>query len=51
MNALLKKRPTAVTVIGWICIAGTILMILSGVMGSAVISFIQHMGGQKPCRG
>jgi hypothetical protein len=50
MNAIQKKRPTAVTVIGWIFIASVLLVILSGGMGLAVFSFMQHMGGQRPCR-
>lgn len=44
MNAVQKKRPTSVTVIGWICIAGAILMILSGGMGFAAFSVMQYMG-------
>ena len=46
MNAIQKKRPTSVTVIGWIFIAGAILMILSGGMGFAAFTFMQQMGGE-----
>ena len=48
MNAVQKKRPTAVTVIGWIFIAGAILMILSGGMGFAAFSFMQQLGEEMP---
>jgi hypothetical protein len=48
MNAIQKKRPTAVTVIGWVFIAGAVLMIFSGGMGFAAFSFMKHMGGEKP---
>jgi hypothetical protein len=48
MNAIQKKRPTAVTVIGWIFIAGAILMILSGGMGFAAFSFMKQMGVERP---
>lgn len=34
--------------IGWICIAGAILIILSGGIGSAAFSVMQHMGGERP---
>ncbi|MBN1255800.1 MAG: hypothetical protein JXA50_11050 [Deltaproteobacteria bacterium] len=46
MGSIQKKRPTAVTVIGWIFIAGAILMIFSGGMGFMAFSFMQHMGGE-----
>ena len=48
MNAIQKKRPTSVTVIGWIFIAGAILMILSGGMGFAAFTFMQQMGEEMP---
>jgi hypothetical protein len=48
MNAIQQKRPTSVTVIGWIVIAGAILMILSGGMGFAVFSFMKQSAGGAP---
>ena len=48
MHAVVKKRPTAVTVIGWIFIAGAILMILSGGMGFAAFSFMKQSTGGVP---
>ena len=48
MTAVQKKRPTAVMVIGWIFIAGAILMILSGGMGFAAFSFMQQLGEEMP---
>lgn len=48
MNAVQKKRPTSVTVIGWIFIAGAILMILSGGMGFAAFSFMKQSAGGVP---
>ena len=48
MTAIQKKRPTAVTVIGWLFIAGAILMILSGGMGFAAFSFMQQLGEEMP---
>jgi hypothetical protein len=46
MGGIQKKRPTAVTVIGWIFIAGAILMIFSSGMGFMAFSFMHHMGGE-----
>lgn len=37
------KRPTSVTVIGWIFIVTAILIIFSGVMGFMAFSFIEQM--------
>jgi hypothetical protein len=48
MNAVQKKRPTSVTVIAWIFIAGAILMILSGGMGFAAFSFMKQTTGGVP---
>ena len=48
MNAIQKKRPTSVTVIGWIFIAGAILMIVSGGMGFAAFTFTKQMAGGVP---
>jgi hypothetical protein len=48
MNAVQKKRPTSVTVIGWIFIAGAILMFLSGGMGLAYFTYIKHTAGGVP---
>jgi hypothetical protein len=48
MNAVQKKRPTSVTVITWIFIAGAILMILSGGMGFAAFSFMKQTTGGIP---
>ena len=48
MNAVQKKRPTAVTVIGWMFIASAILMILSGGMGLAAFTFVKQTAGGVP---
>ena len=48
MNAVQKKRPTSITVIAWIFIAGAILMILSGGLGFAAFSFMQQVGEEMP---
>jgi hypothetical protein len=48
MNAIQKERPTAITVIGWVFIAGAILMIFSGGMGFVAFSFMNHMGAERP---
>jgi hypothetical protein len=48
MNAKQKKRTTSVTVIGWIFIAGAILMILSGGMGFAAFTFMKQTAGGVP---
>lgn len=48
MNAIQKKRPTSVTVIGWMFIASTILMILSGGMGFAAFTFMKQTAGGVP---
>ncbi len=48
MTAVQKKRPTSVTVIGWIFIAGAILMILSGGMGFAAFTFMKQTTGGVP---
>jgi hypothetical protein len=48
MNAVHKRRPTSVTVIAWIFIAGAILMILSGGMGFAAFTFMKQTAGGLP---
>ncbi|MCJ7663233.1 MAG: hypothetical protein MUO24_03220 [Desulfobacterales bacterium] len=48
MDAIQKRRPTAVTVIGWIFIAGAILMILSGGLGFMAFSFMNQMAEEMP---
>jgi hypothetical protein len=48
MDDIQKKRPTAVTVIGWIFITNAILMILTGGMGFMAFSFIHRMAGDIP---
>jgi hypothetical protein len=48
MSAIQKKRPTAITVIGWIFIAVAVLMIFSGGMGFVAFTFMQHMKGERP---
>lgn len=45
METLTNKRPPLVTVIGWIFIIFSILMILGGVMGLTVYSFMLKAGG------
>lgn len=45
METLIKKRPTSVTVIGWIFIVVAVLMILGGAMGLVAFSFIHPSGG------
>jgi hypothetical protein len=48
MNAVQKKRPTSITVIGWMFIASAILMILSGGMGFAAFTFMKQAAGGAP---
>lgn len=48
MEVTAKKRPTSVTVIGWIFIALAGLMILSSIMAFAVFSIMKHMGVDIP---
>ena len=48
MSAIQKKRPTAITVIGWIYIAVAVLMIFSGGMGFVAFSFMQDIKGERP---
>lgn len=43
-----KKRPTSITVIGWIFIAGAILMILSGGLGFMAFSFMKQISEEMP---
>ena len=48
MDDIQKKRPTSITVIGWIFIAGAILMILSGGLGFMAFSFMRQISGEMP---
>jgi hypothetical protein len=48
MEDIQKKRPTAITVIGWIFIINAILMILSSGMGFMAFTFIHRMSGSRP---
>ncbi len=48
MDAIQKKRPTAITVIGWIFLASSILMILSGGLGFMVFSYMKQIAEEMP---
>lgn len=48
MDAIQKKRPTAITVIGWIFLVSSILMILSGGLGFIAFSFMKQMAEEMP---
>jgi hypothetical protein len=48
MDAIQKKRPTAITVIGWIFLVSSILMILSGGLGFIAFSFMNQMAEEMP---
>jgi hypothetical protein len=40
-----RKRPTAITVIAWVAIVGGVFMLLGGVLGAEMFSFMTAMGG------
>ncbi len=48
MDDIQKKRPTAITVIGWIFLVSSILMILSGGLGFIAFSFMKQMAEEMP---
>lgn len=48
MDDIQKKRPTAITVIGWIFLVSSILMILSGGLGLIAFSFMNQMAEEMP---
>jgi hypothetical protein len=48
MDDIQKKRPTAITVIGWIFLVSSILMILSGGLGFIAFSFMKQLGEEMP---
>jgi hypothetical protein len=48
MDDIQKKRPTSITVIGWIFLVGSILMIFSSGLGFIAFSFMKQMAEEMP---
>ena len=48
MDDIQKKRPTAITVIGWIFIVTAILMIFSGGLAFIAFSYVKQMAEEMP---